>query len=542
MARPETRAMGAGRDLYGLRKNGTEFPVEIGLRPIDTPHGTVVLSAIVDITERKQAEERFRLAVESAPNAMVMVDAAGVILLVNAETERLFGWARAELIGQSIDILVPERFRGRHPGHRAEFMHRPEVRAMGAGRELYGLRKNGTEFPVEIGLNPIRTSTGTLVLSAIVDITERKLAEERFRLAVESSPSAMVMIDASGSIVLVNAETERLFGYDRNEILGRPVEVLIPSRYRRHHPDLRDGFISRPEVRAMGAGRDLFGLRKDGTEFPVEIGLNPIRTAAGTLVLSAIVDITERKRAEEVPARQRRELARSNEELEQFAYVASHDLQEPLRTVASYTKLLAYRYADKLDDDAKTFIQFAQDGAIRMQNLIDALLAYSRVGTRGREPAPVDVGDAVNQALVNLKASIYEARAKVECGPMPTIHSDVTQLNELFQNLIGNAIKFRSALPPRIELAARREGPEWIFSVADNGIGIDTQFFDRIFEVFQRLHAQSDYPGTGIGLAICKRIVERLGGRIWLESTPGTGTTFFFSLPAENKATPARPD
>jgi len=535
MARPEARAMGVGRDLFGLRKDGTEFPVEIGLRPIETPQGTMVLSAIVDITERRLAEERFRLAVESAPNAMVMVDSAGRIVLVNAETERLFGWARAELIGQSIDMLVPERFRGRHPLHRADFMARPEVRAMGVGRELFGLRKDGTEFPVEIGLNPIHTASGTLVLSAIVDITERKLAEERFRLAVESSPSAMVMIDAAGCIVMVNAETERLFGYGRNEIVGRQVEILVPPRYRAGHPGLRDGFISRPEVRAMGAGRELFGLRKDGSEFPVEIGLNPIHTATGTLVLSAIVDITERKRAEEVLAQQRRELARSNAELEQFAYVASHDLQEPLRTVASYTKLLGSRYADQLDEDARTFIKFAQDGAIRMQSLIDALLAFSRVGTRARDPGPVDASTAVRQALVNLKASIQEAGATVNCGALPSVIGDSLQLVELFQNLIGNAVKFRSTRPPRIDVTARRDGAEWVFSVSDNGIGIDPQFFGRIFEVFQRLHGQEEYPGTGIGLAICKRIVERFGGRIWVESTPGAGTTFLFSLPAEGK-------
>ncbi len=532
--------MGAGRDLFGLRKDGSEFPVEIGLRPIDTPGGTVVLSAIVDITERKQAEERFRLAVESSPSAMVMVDESGAIVLVNAETERLFGYPRDELIGRSMEILVPERLRAQHPYLRAQFLVRPEARAMGAGRELHGLRKDGTEFPVEIGLNPIHTTSGTLVLSAIVDITERKLAEERFRLAVESSPSAMVMVDAAGTIVMVNAETERLFGYRRDELIGKPVEMIVPKRFRPQHPHLRAGFVTNPEARAMGAGRELHGLRKDGTEVPVEIGLTPIKTTRGILVLSAIVDITERKRAEEFVAEQTRELARSNAELEQFAYVASHDLQEPLRTVASYTGLLARRYGEKLDDDARMYIQFARDGAIRMQSLIEGLLAYSRVSTRARELAPVDSGLALRQAVANLAARIEEAEAEVSSGGLPGIEADHNQLVELFQNLIGNAIKFRGDRPPRVEVAARRQGPDWVFSVADNGIGIEGEFFDRIFQVFQRLHGESEYPGTGIGLAICKRIVERMGGHIWVESTPGAGATFYFSVPADPAASVPR--
>ncbi len=355
--------------------------------------------------------------------------------------------------------------------------------------------------------------------------------EKKLSAIVESSPSAMIMVDQEGRILLVNAEIERLFGYRREEIVGKSIEILVPGRFRGQHPGQRAGLLARPEKRPMGAGRDLVGLRKDGTEVPIEIGLTPIRTAQGTLVLSAIVDITERKRNEAILAQQTRELERSNAELEQFAYVASHDLQEPLRTVASYTQLLDRRYGDRLEPEAKTYIEFARAGALRMQSLIEALLAYSRAGARAREIDPADCGAALDAALANLKLSIQESGAQIERGELPTIAGDSTQLVELFQNLVGNALKFRGAERPRVTIAARRAGSEWVVSVKDNGIGIAPEYFDRIFQVFQRLHGIDAYPGTGIGLAICKRIVERMGGRIWVESAPGKGSTFFFSAP-----------
>ena len=288
-----------GRDLYGLKKDGSEFPIEIGLNPIETDEGPMVLSAIVDITSRKRLEERFRQVVESAPNAMVMISSAGKIEMVNAQAERVFGYARKELLGQPIEMLVPVRFRENHPNLRGSFFGKPVSRPMGAGRDLYGLKKDGSEFPIEIGLNPIETDEGPMVLSAIVDITSRKRLEERFRQVVESAPNAMVMISSAGKIEMVNAQAERVFGYARKELLGQPIEMLVPVRFRENHPNLRGSFFGKPVSRPMGAGRDLYGLKKDGSEFPIEIGLNPIETDEGPMVLSAIVDITSRKRLEE---------------------------------------------------------------------------------------------------------------------------------------------------------------------------------------------------------------------------------------------------
>jgi PAS domain S-box-containing protein len=299
-AQPSTRAMGAGRDLYGLRKDGVEVPIEIGLNPVNSDEGAFVLASIIDISERKRSEERFRLVVEASPSAMIMVNQTGSITLVNKRTEELFGYRREQLLGEPIEMLVPERFRMAHPDHRTGFFASPSARAMGAGRDLYGRRNDGSEMPIEIGLNPIHTDEGAFVLASIIDITERKRAEERFGQVIEGAPNGMVMVDRTGKIVLVNAQIEKSFGYRREELLGQRIEMLVPQRFRSNHSDYRSGFLVEPTTRSMGSGRDLYGLRKNGSEFPVEIGLNPLETEQGLMVLGTIVDISERKRSEDV--------------------------------------------------------------------------------------------------------------------------------------------------------------------------------------------------------------------------------------------------
>ena len=335
----------------------------------------------------------------------------------------------------------------------------------------------------------------------------------------------MVMVDREGKIVLVNREIERLFGYRREELLGQPIERLVPFAARDRHPRFRSDFSAAPQSRAMGTGRDLSARRKDGSEIRVEIGLSSIEMDDGLFVLASVVDIDARRRTED-------ELRRSNEELERFAYVVSHDLQEPLRMVKSYVQLLAKRYQGKLDSAADEFIEFAVQGAKRMERLIEDLLAYSRVSTRGAAPVATPAGSALDNALAGLKLAIDESEATVTRDGLPTVRADPGQLERLFSNLVGNAIKFRGTEAPRVQVGARRDGDEWVFSVADNGIGIEPRYFDRIFVIFQRLHERDRYPGTGVGLAICKEIVERHGGRLWVESQPNRGSTFFFTLPA----------
>lgn len=357
-------------------------------------------------------------------------------------------------------------------------------------------------------------------------IRQQREAEQLFRSAVDASPNGMIMVNAAGRIVLANRQTEAIFGYSQVDLLGRPVEDLLPERVRERHVALRGSFLADPQARRMGVGRDLRAVRRDGRQIPVEVGLNPVHRGDQTLVLASVIDITERKRNEE-------ELRRSNEELERFAYVASHDLQEPLRMVGSYVQLLARRYKGKLDADADEFIGYALDGALRMQRLIEDLLAFSRVGTRGKALVPTDTSQVFDDALKSLRLTIEETGATITRDALPTVPADPGQLQHVFLNLISNALKFRDAEAPAVHVGAGRVDGDWLFSVRDNGIGIAPEFHERIFVIFQRLHGRREYPGTGMGLAITKKIVERHGGRIWVESAPGQGTTFRFTLPAE---------
>ena len=358
--------------------------------------------------------------------------------------------------------------------------------------------------------------------------------EALLRLAaiVESADDAIIGEKLDGTIISWNQGAERIYGYSADEIIGKPISILIEPDRTEEIPKILDGIKRGQKIDHYETVR----VGKDGKKINISLTVSPIKDASDKVIGASTIarDITERKRMEEELKKTMAELERSNAELERFAYVASHDLQEPLRMVSSYTQLLEKRYKDKLDADANDFINFAVDGAKRMQQLINDLLAYSRVGTRGKPFELTDCEAVFEAAVANLDMAIKENKAKMTHDPLPTVMADEGQLVQLFQNLIGNAIKFRGKQPPRVHISAQPDKDKWVFSVKDNGIGIDPQYFERIFIIFQRLHSEG-YPGTGTGLSIIKRIVERHGGRIWIESQLGKGSTFYFTIPMKGE-------
>jgi PAS domain S-box-containing protein len=377
-----------------------------------------------------------------------------------------------------------------------------------------------------------------LAMLSITDVTERRRADARFRLVVDASPIGMIVVDAAGVIRIANAEVERLFGWPRDELLGQPVERLLPEALREAHRADREAYVQAPSRRSMASGRELTGLHRDGTRFPIEVALNPFQLHDATAVLAVIADISERRSAAMARERHQRELERSNRELAQFAYVASHDLQEPLRMVASYTELFAERYRPLLDERGERYVHYIVDGARRMQQLVRDLLTYAQVGSQGRPLARVSASDVLAATLHDLSATIAETGAQVTSDPLPEIWADAGQLQQLFLNLITNALKFRRDVPPVVHIAAERAGDHWTFAVRDNGIGIAREYFERIFAMFQRLHTRDDYAGSGIGLSIARRIVERHGGELWVDSIEGEGTTMYCRLLAADRPLP----
>ncbi len=388
----------------------------------------------------------------------------------------------------------------------------------------------------------ILVALGVLTLAALIirqEVAERRKAQQALEKSqklyeglFECAADPLILTDRQGYIVRANAEAERTFGYERGELAGQSLEILIPERFRAAHEQHRQKYYFEGRTRPMGAGLDLFGLRKNGSEFPVDIMLSVNQAWDEPLAQAVIRDITERKQAQHELTVRAQELARSNADLENFAYVASHDLQEPLRMVSSYTQLLGERYRGKLDAEADEFIAYAVDGAQRMQVMIQDLLNYSRLTRKPAQMEPVDCNVVLGRALNNLQAAIQEIGAEISAGPLPVIKGDASQLLQLFQNLIGNAIKFRGPRTPSIQVSAMMKRGDWTFSVQDNGIGIEPQYREQIFGMFQRLHTRKEYSGTGIGLAVCKRVVEGHGGKLWVESEPGKGSSFFFTLPA----------
>jgi|GEM_PF-400242 len=532
-----------------IRKNETELWTVTVLTPIDDgldPRFRYAMT-VRDITIRKRKKEVLRMMVELSLNAIVLVNLRGVILSVNAQTEKIFGYTRDQLIGQSVEILVPDRFTAEHPKNRNAFFAHPVVRPMGAGRDLFGRRFDGTEFPVEIGLCPIETVDGPAVVGSIVDITERKRAEERFRLAVESAPNAMVMINGEGRIVLVNLETEKLFGYSRDELLGNSVELLVPDRFREAHPNFRRAFFDKPIARSMGIGRELYGRRKDGSEFPVEIGLNPIETGDETLVLSAIVDITARKESE----------GRARKHLADLAHVArlstvgqmfselAHEINQPLGAAANYARACVIFARTGQGASQEQMIEWMEKTAEQTTRAIEIVL---RLGAFVKKDGGIRTRFNINRLVKKvLSLSEHALRATSETGEpirlevkldqsIPDTVADFVQIEQVLLNLIRNAIEAMqetSRTLPKLTVSTWFDAELVHAAVHDTGPGIKPDDLVRLFDPYFTTKS----TGMGLGLSISRSIVEDHEGKLDV-NTSSEGTTFHFSLPV-GKAGPS---
>jgi PAS domain S-box-containing protein len=495
-------------------------------------------SVVQDAVKRAQSEKRFRGLLEAAPDGMVIIDQDGIIIMVNARMEELFGYSREEVIGKRVELLVPARFKDIHPFHRGQYLRNPHPRPMGADLELYALRNDGREFPVEISLSPMESEEDSLIIAAIRDITDRKRAEEKFRGLLESAPDAMVVVDQQGVIQLVNSQTENLFGYDRVELVGQFVEVLVPKRFRKKHARHRDGYYAEHPTRPMGIGLDLFGLRKNGTEFPVEISLSPLETTESLLVSAAIRDVTQRKRMEEDVQKLNEDLKQraaqleaANKELEAFSYSVSHDLRAPLRSIDGFSHVVLEDYGDQLPADARSYLERVRAAAQRMAVLIDDLLNLSRVTRTAVQPRFINLSKMAEDIVQGLQESQPERQVSFSLIPDLMVEADPHLMHIVLENLMSNAWKFTSKKDHAvIEFGQKDHVRERTFYVRDNGVGFDMAYADKLFGVFQRLHSVSEFPGTGVGLATVQRIITIHGGRIWAESAEGKGTTFYFTL------------
>jgi PAS domain S-box-containing protein len=484
--------------------------------------------------------ELLRLA-DNGAEGIISIDERGVVHSINRAAERVLAYTASELIGRNVTMLVAEPYHSEHNSDIDGEETTDFAKVLGMGREVVGHRKDGSTFFLDLAVNEFWMHGARYFTCTVRDITDRKRpaewrdAEARMRSVVDHVVDGIVTIDDHGTVTTFNPAAERIFGYSASYVMGRNVRMLMPEPFHSEHDDYIGDYLRTGEAKIIGIGREVVGLRADGSTFPMELAVSEFDFGGRRYFTGIVRDISERKRAEAELRRTAEDLARSNLDLERFAYVASHDLQEPLRAVAGCVNLLKRRYEGRLDERADDLIAHTVDGARRMQQLIDDLLAYSRVGTRAKAKEDADSGHALERALANLEAAITDSAAVVTYSTLPVVRADAAQLTQLFQNLVGNAIKFRGDRPPTVHVDATLDGGAWTFAVKDNGIGVGPEYFERIFVIFQRLHTRSEYPGTGIGLAICKRIVERHGGRIWVESEPGMGTTFYFTIPARER-------
>lgn len=537
----KTRAISGSRPVFGLRANGQEFPVEASISQVEAGGQKLYTVIMRDITERVRAAERFQQLIERAPNGMVMVDREGKIVLVNAQVENSFGYSRDELLAQPIEMLVPQRFHGQHAAYRDDFISCPTARPMGVGRDLFGRRKDGSEFPVEIGLNPFETDQGLMVVGTIVDITERQQAETalrtsegRYRTLFECAADGIVIADQEGYYLDANASICAMLGYARDEMIGlHSSDIVCPTEAQ--HIEVALGLIKAKSEYY----REWRFRRRNGEVFSAEV----IATLMpdGNL-LGVIRDVTARKQAEEevrdlnenlerVVTDRTAQLRAVNRELEAFSYSVSHDLRAPLRHINGFSQALLEDYADKLDETGKSYLQEVRAASQEMAQLIDDVLQLARVTRSEMHTEVVNLSELAHSVLAGLLNRDPGRTVVVDIDEVLTTRGDKRLLRIMLVNLLGNAWKFTARKDEaKIRFGQVQKEDELVYFVSDNGAGFDMAYVDKLFGAFQRLHTAAEFEGTGIGLATIQRIVHRHGGRVWAEGAVNQGAKFYFTL------------
>jgi len=517
--------------------------------------------------ERIQASERFKLVVEATPSGLIMVNSSGQVLLANRQAEIYFGYTKAELLGQSIELLLPQRFRGNHPDFRKLFFENPQARKMGVGRELFGRRKDGSEFPVEIGLNPLQLNGETVALSSIIDISARKLAEEklsenenRYRQLADSMPQLVWTARADGTIEYSNRLLHEFIGLNYDDAKDEPKDdTLLNSII--HPDDLGPRSAAWREAIRQGRPYQLeYRLKRKGAQqfrWFLDRAI-PSRDAAGNIArwYATTTDIDDLKKAQEAIARFNVELEMAvksktaelqdsvsalntaNKELDSFSYSVSHDLRAPLRAIDGFSRILTEEHATELSTDAKEYLERVRINTQKMGQLVDDLLAFSRLGRQPLNKTPSEMRGIVLQVLDDLKEDLKNRTIDIRLLELPPCDCDPSLLKQVWVNLITNALKFsRKKNPAIIEIGSYlsdRSGVR-VYFVKDNGVGFDMKFSNKLFGVFQRMHRAEDFEGTGVGLAIAQRVVQRHGGKIWAEAEVGLGATFYFTVEGESE-------